>query len=118
MNQEVKRRLPIGADVQQEGRTHFRVWAPRRRKVEVVLEGPARGNFPLQAEEHGYFAGLAPAVVGTRYRFRLDGGDKLYPDPVSRFQPEGPHGPSQIVDPAAFAWTDQSWRGVRLPGQV
>ncbi len=115
---EVKRCLPIGAEVQQDGRTHFRVWVPRRRNVEVVLEDPARGSFPLHAEENGYFAGFAPAGVGTRYRFRLDGGDKAYPDPASRFQPEGPHGPSQIVDPAAFAWTDHNWRGVSLPGQV
>jgi maltooligosyltrehalose trehalohydrolase len=118
MNQEVKRRLPIGAEVQQDGRTHFRVWAPRRRKVEVVLEGPAHGTFALQAQENGYFAGFVPAGAGTCYRFRLDGEDKLYPDPVSRFQPEGPHGPSQLIDPAAFAWTDHNWRGVSMPGQV
>jgi maltooligosyltrehalose trehalohydrolase len=72
----------------------------------------------LSADEGGYFAGFAAAPAGTRYRFRLDGETKLYPDPASRFHPEGPHGPSQIVDPAAFAWTDQNWRGVSLPGQV
>jgi maltooligosyltrehalose trehalohydrolase len=118
MNQDVKRRLPIGAEVQKDGQTHFRVWAPRRRTVEVVLEGPAQGAFALRSEEGGYFAGFAPAGAGTRYRFRLDGDAMLYPDPAARFQPDGPHGPSQIVDPTAFAWTDQNWRGVSLPGQV
>src|SRR5438067_156921 len=57
------------------------------------------------------------ARAGMLYRFRLDGGD-LYPDPVSRSQPEGPHGPSQIIDPGDFAWTDAGWPGVRLAGQV
>ncbi len=118
MNNEVKRRLPIGAEVQRDGRTHFRVWAPRRRRVEVILERPAEGAFMLTPEGDGYFAALAAAPTGTRYRFRLDGESSLYPDPASRFQPEGPHGPSQVVDPHAFAWTDQDWRGLSLPGQV
>jgi maltooligosyltrehalose trehalohydrolase len=118
MKQEVLRRLPIGAEVQRDGRTHFRVWAPRRRTVEVVLEDLSRRAFPLQLEQGGYFSGFAPAAAGTRYRFRLDGEAKLYPDPASRFQLDGPHGPSQIVDPAAFAWTDRGWRGVSLPGLV
>jgi maltooligosyltrehalose trehalohydrolase len=110
--------MPIGAEVLQDGRTHFRVWAPRRRKVEVVLEGSSERAFPLSAEEGGYFAGFTSAPAGTRYRFRLDGGPTLYPDPASRFQPEGPHGPSQVVNPAAFEWTDRNWHGAGLPGQV
>jgi maltooligosyltrehalose trehalohydrolase len=118
MKQEVPRRLPIGAEVQRDGRTHFRVWAPRRHTVEVVLEGPSRDTFALRSEGHSYFHGFAPAAAGARYRYRLDGESTLYPDPASRFQPEGPHGPSQIVDPAAFTWTDHEWYGVALPGQV
>ncbi len=118
MNQEVSRRFPIGAEVQRDDRTHFRVWAPRRRTVEVVLEAPSRGAFSLHPEGGGYFHGFAPAGAGARYRFRLDGQEPLYPDPASRFQPEGPHGPSQIVDPAAFTWSDQNWEGVSFPGQV
>ena len=55
--------------------------------------------------------------AGTRYWFRLD-GDRLRPDPVSRFQPDGPHGPSEVVDPDAFKWTDQAWAGVKPAGQV
>ena len=51
------------------------------------------------------------------YRYRLDGKDS-FPDPCSRFQPEGPHGPSLIVDPAAYQWRDQHWHGVRMHGQV
>ena len=53
-----------------------------------------------------------------RYRFRLDGEPTLYPDPASRFQPDGPHGPSQIVDARAFPWSDRAWRGTGQRGQV
>jgi maltooligosyltrehalose trehalohydrolase len=114
------RRLPVGAEIMAEG-VHFRVWAPLRKRVEVVFEeakaeGPA--DFELTAEPEGYFSGLLPgAGAGALYRLRLDGGD-AFPDPVSRFQPQGPHGPSQVIDPAAFAWTDQDWPGVGRDGQV
>jgi maltooligosyltrehalose trehalohydrolase len=117
MKQELSRRLPIGAEAQQDGRTHFRVWAPRRRAVAVVVEGGEGDSIALHSEGNGYFSGFAPAAAGTLYRFRLD-DDGLYPDPASRFQPRGPHGPSQVVDLSAFAWTDSGWPGVRLAGQV
>ncbi len=113
------RRLPVGAEVQPGGGVHFRVWAPRRQRVEVVLEPGEAAAVPLAAEGNGYFSGFAAAArAGTLYRYRLDGDGTPYPDPASRFQPQGPHGPSQVVDPAAFRWTDQGWRGVPLPGQV
>jgi maltooligosyltrehalose trehalohydrolase len=115
------RRIPVGAEARAGGGVHFRVWAPRRRRVEVVIEGgPGEGGgpHPLEAEGGGYFAGLvAPAGAGTRYRLRLDGGE-AFPDPASRFQPQGPHGPSEVVDPDAFEWADGGWAGVRLAGQV
>jgi maltooligosyltrehalose trehalohydrolase len=112
------RRLPIGAEVLSTGGTHFRVWAPRRRKVEVVLEGSST-SCPLAAEGNGYFSGtVAAARAGSLYRFCLDGESPAYPDPASRFQPQGPHGPSQVVDPSRFAWTDQAWKGVGREGQV
>ena len=89
---------------------HFRVWAPRARELAVEIEGLAPER--LQPEPEGYFSGaVLQAEAGMRYRFRLDGGERAYPDPVSRFQPDGPHGPSEIVDPASFAWTDREWCG-------
>lgn len=108
------RRLPIGAEPQLGGGTHFRVWAPSSPSVSVELYGSERGGkpllVPLEPEANGYFSGaIAEAQPGMRYRFRLESG--VYPDPASRFQPEGPHGPSEIVDPSAFVWTDQEWRG-------
>src|SRR5215468_810683 len=116
--------LHIGANILPQGGTHFRVWAPRRLAVEVVIEGGAeRGSnnrtFELEPEGQGYFSGVVRSVsAGALYRFRLDGGERLYPDPASRYQPEGPHGPSQVVDPKRFDWTDHDWRGVNLRGQV
>jgi maltooligosyltrehalose trehalohydrolase len=90
----------------------------------VAIEGrrdvdQVRAEFVrLTPEPEGYFSGTVPdARAGTLYRYRLDGGDR-YPDPVSRFQPEGPHGPSQVVDPAGYPWRDRDWKGARLPGQV
>jgi maltooligosyltrehalose trehalohydrolase len=109
------RRLPAGAEVQPDGGVHFRVWAPRCTRVEVMHEA---GSHRLEREEGGYYSGRVPgAAVGLHYRYRLDGGD-AYPDPASRFQSEGPHGPSRVVDPLSFRWTDGNWRGVRREGQV
>ncbi len=104
------RRLPIGAEPQSDGGVHFRVWAPGCREVDVEIEG--LDPVALQPETDGYFSLRSlPARTGMRYRLRLDQGEAALPDPASRFQPEGPHGPSEIVDPADFAWTDGAWRG-------
>ena len=111
----MNRRFPVGAEVLDEG-THFRVWAPKRKKVEVVIE--SGHAMELAREGGGYFSGLAAGVgAGALYRCRLDSGD-AFPDPISRFQPKGPHGASEVVDPSRFAWSDQSWKGVVLEGQV
>jgi maltooligosyltrehalose trehalohydrolase len=119
---DVKRKLPIGAEVLPEGGVHFRVWAPRCKKVEIVLESGNAGSndsIKLSRDNNGYFAGLASSArEGSLYRFRLDDRDYLYPDPASRFQPEGPHGPSCVVDPSKFNWTDEEWKGYKLTGQV
>ena len=123
---QITRRLPVGAELIRAGGVHFRVWAPHRKRVEVVLDGgmatASLGKdsliHELEQESTGYYSGLVPdATAGTLYRYRLDGA-KAYPDPASRFQPEGPHGPSQVVDAEAFRWTDDAWRGVGLEGQV
>jgi maltooligosyltrehalose trehalohydrolase len=107
-----RRRRTVGLEVLNDGSVHARVWAPNAKAVAVVLEaGPgARAEAPLHPEERGYFAGLIPgAGPGTGYRFRLDGGGALVADPASRFQPEGVHGSSAVVDPASFAWQVDRW---------
>jgi maltooligosyltrehalose trehalohydrolase len=121
-----RRRLPIGAEPVPGGGVHFRVWAPIRRKVEVLLEkgpeGTAPGGgtiVPFQSEKNGYFSALVPeAGEGSYYRFRLDGSDRLLPDPASRFQPNGPFGASLVVLPETFEWSDGDWPGTRMAGQV
>src|SRR5438105_1856934 len=113
----LRRSCPIGAELLPDGRTHVRLWAPARRHVEFVREnGPAT---ELEPEAGGYFSGtISDAGAGTRYRFRLDRAPELFPDPASRFQPEGPHGPSQVVDPNQFPWNDGSWPGVAADNRV
>ena len=112
------RRLPIGAEYQGREGTHFRVWAPAARRVDVVFDDGSLPAAPLQAEGDGYFAGsAAQARPGHRYRFRLDGGN-AFPDPASRWQPEGPHGPSEIVALDSYRWNDGAWKGVSARGQV
>ncbi|HLH04631.1 MAG TPA: malto-oligosyltrehalose trehalohydrolase [Bryobacteraceae bacterium] len=108
--------LPVGADYLGERGTRFRTWAPGHRSVQVVFE---KGSaLSLEPEEGGYFSGFAShARPGTRYLLKLD-NEETHPDPASRFQPEGPHGYSEVVDPRAFAWSDGKWRGVELEGQV
>jgi maltooligosyltrehalose trehalohydrolase len=107
----------LGADPVPGG-VRFGVWAPRASAVEVVIEGEREQSHPLRAGASGHYWGVVPGVgPGARYRFRLDGGP-AYPDPVSRFQPEGPHGASLVVDPGAFPWSDDAWRGIVIPGQV
>src|SRR5713101_7574773 len=108
-----RRRLPVGAEPLGDDRTHVRVWAPSAAGIDVVLDSGAATS--LDREEGGYFSGLLAATAGARYQFRIDGGDRLYPDPASRFQPHGPHGVSEIVDPISFSWTDHEWRGATFP---
>ena len=112
----VSRRFPVGAEPTPQG-VHFRVWAPLRSTVQVVFEDPSLPPVVLTGRD-GYFTGLSEgAKAGALYRFKLDGDEKLYPDPVSRYQPQGVHGPSQVIDPS-FAWTDNAWKGVSAEGQV
>jgi len=113
---EVRRRLPIGTEPIDASRSHVRVWAPAARRVDVVIDGG--GSTTLASENGGYFSGVVDAGAGARYRFRLDEAEQTYPDPASRFQPDGPHGASEIIDPCGFEWSDLAWPGVTLPGQV
>jgi 1,4-alpha-glucan branching enzyme len=114
-------RFPIGAEVRASGDVDFRLWAPSAKTVRVIFEGERRSGAPLELhpESFGYHAGFSlSAGPAARYRFELNGNPQTYPDPVSRFQPGGPHGSSEVIDSNAFSWTDTSWRGVKLEGQI
>jgi hypothetical protein len=118
----------LGAIPDPDG-TQFRGWAPEARRVDVMVHGVGVADKAWSKEgqvhamsrgDEGMWSacvtGLRP---GARYRYRLD-GERLLPDPdpASRWQPEGPHGPSEVVDPSAFAWSDGAWQGVTIAGQV
>ena len=114
-----RRRYPIGVELASNSRAHARVWAPKRRTVAFVRD-PNHSSVAteLDSEGNGYFSGtVSAAPAGTLYRFRLD-GEQDVPDPASRFQPDGPHGPSQIVDASSYVWRDREWRGASIAGQV
>ncbi len=105
-----------------QGESHFRVWAPQAKHVSVVFEACDRTPLPLSLGPDGYYTGAVrnPGTAGSgsqRYRYQVDGRGP-WPDPCSRFQPQGVHGPSMIVDADAFPWSDANWRGARLHGQV
>src|ERR1700756_3283755 len=90
---QAQRRYPIGAELIGPDQAHFRLWAPKAQRVELVLEDsevktPRQTFHALEAEEGGYFSGHAKAGAGDRYRFRVN--NNFYPDPASRFQPDGP----------------------------
>ena len=106
--------MHVGAQVTPGG-VRFRVWAPERRNVRVVLDGT---DYPLARETDGYFAAtLTTARAGMHYHYRLDDDLHPYPDPATRFQPHGPHGPSQIIDADAYRWR-HARLGATRQGQV
>jgi len=104
--------MPFGAQVLPGGQVRFRLWAPAARRVDLVLEpppGPAR-LLPMEMRADGWFERVTDeARAGSRYRFSPGGGTPV-PDPASRHNPQGVHGPSEVVDPEAFDWTDGDWR--------
>ncbi len=93
----------------------FRVWADTHETVSVRVNDR---DHQLAQEPGGYFSAYVPGVrEGDRYSYLVDGKGP-FPDPASRFQPKGPDGPSQVIDPNRFSWNDQDWPGIRLPNQV
>jgi maltooligosyltrehalose trehalohydrolase len=108
-------RPSLGAWCEAAG-TRFRVWAPTRERVDVVIERSRRAPLSQRLERapDGTHTGFVDgAGAGDYYRYRLDGAGP-YPDPAARFQPDGVHGPSQIIDAHQFSWSDAGWRGVAL----
>jgi malto-oligosyltrehalose trehalohydrolase len=107
--------MPFGAELQPDGTTRFRLWAPAAERVDLLLEGRAPDHpaapDPATPDSEGWVEFVTRAAAGTRYRFRID-GQALVPDPASRFQPDDVHGASEVVDPLAYAWADGHWTGV------
>ncbi len=109
--------IHLGATYLGDGRCAFRVWAPLVQKIEIYLVSPQEGTVPLTTQDMGHHFAVVEAVEpGNLYCFRLD-GKRDRPDPTSRFQPRGVHGPSQVVDPD-FQWDDYLWEGIPLQAYV
>jgi maltooligosyltrehalose trehalohydrolase len=108
---------PLGATFMQDGSASFLVWAPRASHVDLHLSAPQKKLLPMRALPGGYFH-VEPSGIesGAEYKFVLD-GEKERPDPVSRFQPHGVHGPSQLLR-SQFEWSDHRWRGLELSRYV
>jgi maltooligosyltrehalose trehalohydrolase len=107
---------PVLGAIRQGSATHFRVWAPDHTSVELVLErGDTHDVRALTRDIRGCWCGVFDDVrPGDRYRYRLGKDDRrVFPDPASRFQPDGVHGPSEVIDLAAFRWTDHDWQPPR-----
>jgi maltooligosyltrehalose trehalohydrolase len=105
---------PIGATPLPSGEWQFVVWAPNVRELSLHILGPQERLLPMQRGEFGYFTALAGDVnANSRYLYQLDGSREL-PDPASRYQPDGVHGPSQVVDIREFRWNDRGWKGIAL----
>jgi len=97
-----------GATLLSANQTVFRLWAPSCTAVSVEIEGIA--PFPMSAKEDGFFEATVPVGAGARYRFRVS-ETLAVPDPASRWQPEGVHGPSEVVDPRHYTWSSTEWNG-------
>jgi maltooligosyltrehalose trehalohydrolase len=107
----------LGAALVGDNACSFLVWAPRARGVEVCIVEPKERTVPMKDAGRGYFHAVVDGIsAGALYRYRLD-GEKERPDPASRYQPQGVHGPSQIVD-SRFTWNDSRWRGIPLEKYV
>ena len=109
--------LPAGATLLEDGGTRFRIWAPGCETVGLLLDCAGDGGrrqqsgiLSMHTQQEGFHElTVACAGAGTLYRFVLPDGLKV-PDPASRFQPRDVHGPSEVIDPAAYAWS-VDWRG-------
>lgn len=116
LSAEGQRRCPVGAELQGKGAS-FRVWAPACSTIDILVNGGA--SHRLTKEADGYHSGFVGGVTaGAVYQLRLEGRDERFADPASRFQPDGPAGPSMLVDPGEFQWRDAEWKGVGAEGQV
>ena len=107
----------LGAVCLDNERCRFRLWAPRSELVELHILGPEDRSIRMQQKPAGYHQAVVNAVKpGTHYKYRLASGKEL-PDPVSRYQPEGVHGPSEVID-ARFDWQDRHWFGLPIENYI
>src|SRR5262249_20199834 len=101
--------MPFGAELTDDGRVRFRLWAPNARRADLSLVEDKQ-LFPMTVDGEGWCELVTErARAGSLYRYRIN-GDNEVPDPASRSNPRDVHGPSQVVDPTEFDWSDAEWR--------
>jgi maltooligosyl trehalose hydrolase (EC 3.2.1.141) len=106
----------LGAVYTTGGFCNFLLWAPNAERVNVHILSPVERIVSLTKVRNGYHHGLLGGVEpGSRYLYRL--GEREFPDPASRSQPEGVHGPSEVIDPS-FGWNDAEWRNISLEDYI
>jgi maltooligosyltrehalose trehalohydrolase len=110
----MKRAFPMtwGAQLRVEGGVRFRLWAPGANEVALLRPDGDERKLGMQPAASGWYEIVdESASGGSRYLYEIDREIRV-PDPASRFQPDGPGGPSQVVDPSSFAWPDR-WPELR-----
>src|ERR1700686_2035194 len=106
--------MPFGAALLPEGGTRFRLWAPGRARVELELHRSSERHGMIPVEDGWHEVTVATAAAGARYQFAVYADDRkrwLVPDPASRYNPDGVHEASAVIDPYAYCWSDAAWRG-------
>ena len=113
-----KSNVKIGANYQGLGNCEFVVWAPLLQEVAVQIVSPQERLLPMQKDEEGYWQVMASGIEpGTLYFYQLAGANNR-PDPASKYQPQGVHGPSEVIDLNAFNWSDTNWGGIPLEEMI
>src|SRR5207302_1531005 len=100
--------MPFGTECRDDGTVRFRLWAPKAKSVSLCLESSEVITMPRLGD--GWFELVREVPAGARYDFQIDNNQRV-PDPASRYQPDGVHGSSQVIEPAKFDWQDGGWRG-------
>lgn len=113
----MNKRLILGSTIHTDGKCRFVVWAPSVETLEVHVTSPQDQVIRMDRIGKGYYSGVVEGLVpGSLYFYRLN-QQKERPDPASRFQPQGVHGPSEVVD-TRFNWTDTNWPGIELKDYI
>jgi maltooligosyltrehalose trehalohydrolase len=106
--------MEVGAKYLGNNRCSFTVWAPQKEKMTLHIVHPSEQKIQMQKDEDGYFTLEVETPAGTKYLYIIDESEKGLPDPTSQYQPEGVHGPSEVVDHSTYKWNDNNWKPIAL----
>lgn len=110
--------MKVGVHFREDNRSAFVVWAPFVKNLDLELMVPRSEIISMEKQERGYWSAVVENIApGTQYLYRLEGKQRR-PDPASHFQPEGVHGPSQVIDHRSFGWQDKPWKGMDLSAMI